>query len=77
MKFIWSFVRWCDMQETCHPRLGGQPAKWAGGLRNIALPDKKLSDEFHRLLDERMHVAVILDERNDLAVACEDLLDSP
>ena len=65
------------MLETCHPRQGGQNAKWAGGLRNIALPDKKLSDEFHRLLDERMHVAVILDERNDLAVACEDLLDSP
>ena len=43
---------------------------------NIMLPFI-LSDEFHRLLDERMHVTVILDERNDLAVACEDLLDSP
>ena len=36
-----------------------------------------LADELDRLLDERVHVAVVVDERYNLAVAGEDLLDSP
>ena len=36
-----------------------------------------LSNELYRLLDKRMHVPVVIDERNDLAVLCKDLLDLP
>ena len=31
-----------------------------------------LADEFYRFLDERVHVAVIIDEWDDLTVAGED-----
>ena len=44
---------------------------------NTMLPFIVLSDELYGFLDERMHVAVIVDERNDLAVLCKDLLASP
>ena len=43
---------------------------------NIMLPFI-LSDELHRLLDKRMHITVIVYERNDLAVFRKDLLDGP
>ena len=36
-----------------------------------------LADKLDRLLDERVHVAVVVDERHNLAVVCEDLLDRP
>ena len=35
----------------------------------------ELSDELDGFFDERVHVAVVIDERNHLAVAGEDLLD--
>ncbi len=34
-------------------------------------------DELYRLLDKRMHVHIIIDERYDLAVFGKDLLDLP
>ena len=37
----------------------------------------RLTDELDGLLDERVHVAVVIDERYYLAVAGEDLLDRP
>ena len=36
-----------------------------------------LSEELHRLLNERMHVGVVIDERHLLAVVGEDLFDGP
>ena len=36
-----------------------------------------LANELYRLFDERVHVAVVVDEWNHLAVFCEDLLDLP
>ena len=32
------------------------------------------ADKLHRLFDQRMHIAVIVDERNDLAITFEDTL---
>lgn len=63
-----------------HPRVGVGPTKWEGVTGIQMLPFMvldRLSDEFHRLLDERVHVTVVIDERNYFAVACEDLLDGP
>ena len=37
----------------------------------------QLSDELHRLLDQRMHISVVIDERHNLAITCENLLDRP
>ena len=64
------------MKETCHPRPGGVSQRETG-VSGISFHRKILSDELHRLLDERMHVAVVIDERNDLTVAGEDLLYAP
>ena len=36
-----------------------------------------LSYKAYRSFDKRMHISVIFDERNDLAVLCKDLLDLP
>ena len=59
------------------PRRGGRgPALLGGGHWNTTLPFY-LSYEFHRLLDERMHVPVIIDERHHLTILCKDLLDLP
>ena len=45
-------------------------------LKNIGI-QMKLSDKFHRLLNQRMHVGVVLDERNHLAVVCKEFLKLP
>ena len=37
----------------------------------------ELSDKLYRLLDKRMHISVIVNERNDLSIFRKDLLDTP
>lgn len=36
-----------------------------------------LTNEFYRLLDKRMHISIILNERHHLAIARKNLLYSP
>ena len=45
-------------------------------LKNIGI-QMKLPNEFHRFLNERMHIYIILDERNHLTIVCEHLLKFP
>ena len=45
-------------------------------FKNIGI-QMELPDELHRLLDERMHVGVVLDEWHHLAVSGKHLLDFP
>ena len=45
-------------------------------LKNIGI-QMELPDKFDRFLDQRMHVGVVLDEWNHLAVVCEEFLKLP
>ena len=66
-------VDFCSEQPAAAGPAGAHEV--GGGHCNIyAL---KLSDKLYRLLDKRMHITVIIDERHHLAVMSEDLLDAP
>ena len=62
----WNFLRTGDYIFALHPYIGV-----------IYGREMRLSYKFYRLLDKRMHVAVVIDERNDLAIVSKDLLDLP
>ncbi len=66
----------CGM-TYCYEPIPGQARNDVGNHVIPYLIRNLLSNEFYRLFDERMHVGIVLDERNDLAVSGENLLNAP
>jgi len=66
-----------DMTVFLHDKAPESPLCNSRGPLWLSCCVGSLSEEFHGFLYERMHVAVIIDERHHLAVFREDLLNLP